>query len=119
MGIWHRAERLTVDQEALVRSPDTEDEYLSWVLGNPHGFVINANKAPSQMPDHMQGMTWHHANCSTIDPKRHKRLVSGATMKACSLNPAPLAIWAVERGETLQYCAVCCRNWHSTPSPQD
>jgi hypothetical protein len=106
-----------MERQTLVHVPETEEAYLAWVLENPHGFVINASKfLPLQASDQAQGMIWHRASCVAIDPRRHKRLVTGATMKACSPSPAALAFWAVGRGDDLRYCAVCCRTWR-TPLP--
>jgi hypothetical protein len=61
-------------------------------------------------------MMWYRADCSTIDPQYSSseppfRYVSGDTMKACSANPAALAVWAKGRTEPLAYCQICYDTW--------
>jgi hypothetical protein len=103
----------TQHMDDLIELPQTEKAYRTWYKNHPHGFIINTAKIPANMPDHMQGMMWHHATCDTIDPKYPGRLVTGDTMKVCSMNPGALAVWAVRRGGTLDYCTVCRDKWLS------
>jgi hypothetical protein len=87
--------------------PASEEAYRDWVQQNPQGFVINAWKAPGDRKDHV--MMWHRAGCDHIDPQYSSeippfRYVASEKLKACSTNPAALAIWAKDRPEPLTSC---------------
>jgi hypothetical protein len=89
--------------------PASEEAYHDWVQQNPQGFVINAWKAPGDRKDN--AMMWHRAGCDHIDPRYSTedppfRYVTSDMLKACSTNPAALAIWAKDRREPLTRC-VC------------
>lgn len=105
-----------MDIASLVELPETEDAYSAWIQRFPHGFVINAWKDASNKPTGTRFLTWHRADCGHIDPKYASskppfRYVSGDTMKACSANPAALAVWAKGRTEPLTYCQTCYDTW--------
>ncbi len=85
----------------------SEDAYHDWVQQNPQGFVINAWKAPGGRTNN--AMVWLRAGCDHIDPRYSSeippfRYVASEKLKACSMNPAALAIWAKERPEPLTSC---------------
>jgi len=81
--------------------PHREAEYAAWVNQHPQGFVVNAPKAGWGV------MTWHRANCDHIRPDGSTRFVEGQTEKVCSLDPGALVLWAMARGETLNFCLSC------------
>src|SRR5690349_16765816 len=85
--------------------PEVEHTYAEWVKQHPRGYVINAPKSG------MQAMVWHRADCDTIQPFKDTHLVEGDYLKACSLNPATLAVWAMTHGRELHYCQACRDRW--------
>lgn len=57
-------------------------------------------------------MVWHQATCGTLRwDKEEVRWVEGEAIKACSMNPGELAVWAKERREELKYCTFCQHDW--------
>jgi hypothetical protein len=59
-------------------------------------------------------MYWHQATCGTIKWD-HKDVtwVEGEFLKACSMNPGELAVWAKVRTEELKYCKHCQQAWNA------
>lgn len=103
-----------MDLRSLVTLPRTEAEYREWVEAHPHGFIINAWRVPGDRADN--AMRWHQVGCSHIDPHFATETppfsyVSSERLKACSTNPAALAIWAKTRSEPLLYCEECLKAW--------
>jgi hypothetical protein len=92
-------------ETAAVYLPEREARYAAWLHEHPHGFVINAPKSGAQP------MFWHRADCDTIQPYEDTRLVEGDYIKACSLDPGALAVWAVSRDRRLNYCQACRDRW--------
>jgi hypothetical protein len=97
----------------LVELPLTEDDYNAWLARHPHGFVINAWKKSTHVPEDLRGMTWHRADCGHIGPFGALRYVTGDTLKACSTNPGALSEWAVTQREPLHYCLSCRDKWRT------
>lgn len=102
------------DTSFLVECPDSEDRYRDWVQRYPHGFIINAYREPAGKTHN--AMMWHRADCDHIDPKFAVseppfRYVTSYMLKACSANPAALAVWAKSREEPLTYCPDCYWKW--------
>ena len=100
------------DIAALV-IPTTEEAYTAWVATHPHGFVINAWKVPDNKPSNARSMMWHRADCSHIEPGEGIPYVTRDTMKVCATDPGPLAVWAKNRSEPLEYCKDCQQKWQS------
>lgn len=94
-----------MDVMSLVVEPKLEGDYVVWLQLHPHGFVINV-RAPGE-----NAMYWHRADCGHIQPDGQSRLVEGVRIKACSVNPGALAVWAKLRRETLHYCQTCHDKW--------
>jgi hypothetical protein len=90
---------------ATVYIPELESTYSAWLRQHPKGYVINAPRFGTQP------MTWHQADCDTIQVYEDATSVEGAKMKVCSLNPGALAVWAMANGRELHYCQVCRDKW--------
>jgi hypothetical protein len=85
--------------------PEVEGTYADWLRQHPSGYVINAPKSGTQP------MMWHRADCEHIQPFENTHLVEGDWLKACSLNPGALAVWAMTHGRELHYCKDCRDMW--------
>jgi hypothetical protein len=82
---------LRMSEYPLVEFPTTEEKYGDWIRSHPHGFVVDSWKKAAGVPDGMNGMTWHRADCDTIQPDMGIRHVTGKVMKACPTNTGALA----------------------------
>lgn len=77
--------------------------YVSWIYRHRQGFVVDCNRKPTK-----QHLVLHRATCSVIKPHKRARLTTGAHIKACSLDAAELASWALEQtGGGVVACSEC------------
>lgn len=81
--------------------PPTGGDYEKWMRQHPHGYVINASKTSSAP------MVWHRAHCHHIRPDGNTSFVGSQSVKACSMDPGVLAVWAKSRPEALTVCGDC------------
>jgi hypothetical protein len=91
---------------ALVELPKDDASYLAWVQQHLNGWVINANRT-GNWP-----MYWHRADCSMLTTSRESKDAEGVylgpnNVKACSLHPGALAMWAKSQPDELDYCSFC------------
>jgi hypothetical protein len=96
-------------EASKVYVPEAENGYATWVRQNQRGYVVNAPKAAANK----QPMKWHRADCKHIQRDGKSHFVEGGEVKACSLNPGELAVWACDRGRNLEYCDTCRTKWES------
>jgi hypothetical protein len=94
-----------MDDFGHIELPVRDADYERWVREHQHGHVINAHKTGA-FPTY-----WHRADCGHIRPDGETRFVEGDFIKACSLNPGALAVWAKARPEALNYCMSCRDTW--------
>lgn len=77
--------------------------YVSWISRHRQGFVIDSKSKPKK-----KHLILHRATCSIIKPHKRAHLTTGAHIKACSLDTAELASWALEQtGGGLTACQEC------------
>ena len=85
--------------------------YVSWISRHRQGFVIDSRAKPEK-----NHLILHRATCSIIKPHKRARLTTQAHIKACSLDAAELASWALEQtGGGLVACSECQPN-HEEPA---
>jgi hypothetical protein len=77
--------------------------YISWISRHRQGFVVDCQRKPTK-----NHLILHRASCSVIKPHKRARLTTGAHIKACSLDAAELAAWAMEQtGGGVIACSEC------------
>jgi hypothetical protein len=81
---------------------DREAENLTWVAGNPRGYVVNCYRNPSA-----SYLKLHRATCAFITSDRITNYTT-RDAKACALDLHELERWAVEKiGGGLSPCSNC------------
>jgi hypothetical protein len=98
-----------VSVASRVYVPESEKGYTAWMKQNPRGYVVNAPKAAITA----KPMMWHRADCGHIQPDGKSRFVEDNDLKACSLDPGALAVWAFSYGRALDYCDTCRTKWEN------
>ncbi|MHB1560362.1 MAG: hypothetical protein ACYC61_23165 [Isosphaeraceae bacterium] len=78
--------------------------YRAWLTANPLGFVVNAEKAPTD-----RYLKLHRAACVHIQDWVDRNPTSTGYIKVCSVDPADLADWALAAtgGGKLDPCRTC------------
>lgn len=94
-------------EASRVYVPESEKGYATWVRQNQRGYVVNAPRSAANR----QPMKWHRADCPHIQPDGKSHFVEGGDLKACSLDPGALAVWAFSYGRMLDYCDTCRIKW--------
>ena len=82
-----------------------DEEYLSWVDGHRHGFVVNAYR--NLNPGYLM---LHRARCGTITgtPARGNTWTDGDFVKVCSETIRDLELWAQREAKgMLNPCQRC------------
>ncbi len=88
--------------------------YVSWVFRHRQGFVVDCKRKPAR-----NHLILHRATCSVIKPHKRARLTTGAHIKACSLDAAELASWALEQtGGGLVACSECQPDHEEPATPE-
>jgi hypothetical protein len=88
--------------------------YTSWIFRHRGGFVIDSKRKPTK-----GHLTLHRATCPIIKPHKRARLTTGAHLKACSLDAAELAAWAVEQTQGAPTaCSQCQPDREPVPGDQ-
>jgi hypothetical protein len=94
-------------EASKVYMPESDRGYAAWVKQNQHGYLVNAPKSASST----KRMMWHRADCGHIQPGEGLHFVERDDLKACSLDPGALAVWACSRGKMMDYCDTCRDAW--------
>jgi hypothetical protein len=85
--------------------------YVSWISRHRQGFVVDSKARPEK-----NHLILHRATCSIIKPHKRARLTTQAHIKACALDTAELASWALEQtGGGLNACSEC-QPYHEEPA---
>jgi hypothetical protein len=88
--------------------------YVSWISRHRHGYVVDSKRNPAK-----NHLILHRATCSIVKPHKRARLTTGAHIKACSLDAAELAAWAVEQtGGGLTVCPECRPDQEDSPTTE-
>ncbi len=86
------------------RFKNDEARYLSWVQGNPTGYVVNVNEPQyaSQYP------MVHAASHKAISSPARSNYTTGSYIKVCSTDLDALEQWSQGKyGRALTRCARC------------
>jgi len=87
---------------------DDDMRYLDWIKDNPHGFVINSYRNPSQRYLMNRYYILHRATCDSISSQKARNHTSGEYLKICSLDIAKLEQWVrAKTGGSLKQCGLC------------
>ena len=88
--------------------------YVSWISRHRHGYVVDSKRKPAK-----NHLILHRATCSIVKPHKRARLTTGAHIKACSLDAAELAAWALEQtGGSLTACSNCLPDQEESPTTE-
>ncbi len=81
---------------------DDDPGYMRWLVRNPNGWVLNADRQPKA-----DYLVLHRSTCWTIS-RSSVRYTSGDFLKRCDSDPQNLSDWAVSQtGNTPDVCQKC------------
>ena len=95
----------TPDDQVLVEFIDDEKPYLTWLVANRNGYVLNVPKSGAG-----SSLMMHVATCETIQgvPPAGGSWTKGAYMKVCSTNRKAITQWVKDRyGTRPERCGTC------------
>jgi len=81
---------------------DAEESYLSWLIENPSGFVVNSRRKPT--PDYL---VLHKSKCSMISSPNIQNYTTTSYVKFCSNSLNELKDLARKMGGSLKKCKIC------------